>query len=704
MRYFIFLVILGIDMISLSQANSINFSEENKVYALSIGISNYANVRSLKYAHNDALAFSDYLNKNKFWGEKKIVVTTLINEQAKSGSVISEMNKIIDNSIKGDQVIFYFAGHGDVETLNNAGVAYLLTYDSPQNTYDIGGKISSLMIDDFFDKLSSKGVFVYLIIDACRSGGLAGGINGVSQTNLAFLQKKGSEVRILSSQYNQTSIEKASLDDGRGTERGVFSYYLEKGLIGFANYDANNFIDLAELNLYLTKNVKYETDNHQTPKIEVDDASMIISYKMDSLMKGYDNPVSNELNKLTSRPRVTQFEFFGSCEKYVKSYSDIFNSEKTDILNDLNKDYFSLDSCLNQENNPLKYDYISFLMNEIYNFIQFTLTGEKELSQKDYEIALKECNTIFQIQNGQSFINERPLYNVKLYIETLLNTQFILKNNTNNEYKDSILLPLKNAIISELEENKNATHLNYALAAIYSKENKLDSCILMLEETVNKSPKWLNAKFNLAQKYQEIGKIEESKKQLIDALSLDSTYKKFECFGCFFYVLEDIINGKENPYETEKEWNEILNLNLSKTEQFQVKFNLFLNASKYLGTFNEIIAYRDLKKSITNNFSDKMLMLVADIQKQKMFLRDKKIRELIELLDLYSKTNELGSYLNGSVTDKPIDLKTNKLFNHYFPQEEIINGYSKEDYLVYRKYIVDRLTKNCIIKRRINIL
>lgn len=693
MRYFIFSVILIHNTILLSQANSINFSEENKVYALSIGISNYANVRSLKYAHNDALAFSDYLNKNKFWGEKKIVVTTLINEQAKSGSVISEMNKIIDNSIKGDQVIFYFAGHGDVETLNNTGVAYLLTYDSPQNTYDIGGKISSLMIDDFFDKLSSKGVFVYLIIDACRSGGLAGGINGVSQTNLAFLQKKGTEVRILSSQYNQTSIEKASLDDGRGTERGVFSYYLEKGLIGFANYDANNFIDLAELNLYLTKNVKYETDNYQTPKIEVDDASMIISYKMDSLMKGYDNPVSNELNKLTSRPRVTQFEFVGSCEKYVKSYSDIFNSEKTDILNDLNKDYFSLDSCLNQENNPLKCDYISFLMNEIYNFIQFTLTGEKELSQKDYEIALKECNTIFQIQNGQSFINERPLYNVKLYIETLLNTLFVLKNNTNIEYKDSILLPLKSVLISELEKNKNANHLKYALASIYSNELKLDSCILMLEEAIVISPKWLNAKYNLALKYKEKGELDLCKKQLIEVLSLDSTYKKYECFGCFFYELESIINSSDDAFKTDKEWEQLLSLNLTTSERFQVFFYQYWNASEYLSTFKQISTYRKLKKSITNDFSDRMLLLVADIQKEKHFLKDKSIREFIILLDELSEKGELKNILEESYMTRSYLISNNKLFQKLFPLGIKINGYSKENYLVYRKYIVDRLSK-----------
>lgn len=670
-----------------SQENELNFQEDNRVYALSVGISNYSNIHSLKYAHKDALSFSNYLLNNEFWKSKKINVVTLINENAKSGTIISEMSKIIDNSKEGDQVIFYFAGHGDIETVNNTGEAYLLTYDSPQNTYDAGGKISATTINDFFTALSNKGVFVYLIIDACRSGGLAGGNQGTVQTNLAFLKKSGNEIRILSSQYNQTSLEKASLEEGRG----VFSYYLERGLVGFAESDSNNYVDLAELNMYLTKNVKIETDNKQIPKIEVDDATQYISMKNDSMMSNFSKPNSLELNKLSVRQRITNTVLAGSCSNFGMDLQLAINSKSAESSIILEQKYLALDSCLNGAKNPYKHEYTGLLTNQIYDFVLSTLNGEKELTYADYKNALYTCDLIFKMNQNKSFLLEKPLKNVQLYIETMMNIYLYYQTKSTKPI-DSILQPLKNKLLEEISINANSTHLNYALSAIYSKENKLDSCILMLEQTVNKSPKWLNAKFNLALKYQEVGKIEESKKQLIEALSLDSTYKKFECFGCFFYVLEDIINGKENPYETEKEWNEILNLNLSKTEQFQVKFNLFINASEYLGTFKEIIAYRNLKKSITNNFSDKMLMLVADIQKEKIFLSDKKIIEFVKLLDKYSETGELELYINGNQVPRPNDLKSNDLFNTYFPEGVLISGYSDKNYKNYRSYIMNRLT------------
>ena len=86
------------------------FAEPNK--ALVIGISQYQQISSLKFADADALEFSQLLTE--FSNFKKTDVITVLNQQATKKRITEEINKLVIESQKKpfDNFIFMFAGHG----------------------------------------------------------------------------------------------------------------------------------------------------------------------------------------------------------------------------------------------------------------------------------------------------------------------------------------------------------------------------------------------------------------------------------------------------------------------------------------------------------------------------------------------------------------------------------------------------------------
>ncbi len=232
--------------------------------AVVIGVSQYQDqgVRPLHYAHKDAQAFADYLHSDAA-GKMQKEVRTLINADATLAAVDDAMNWLKTSSVEGDMALLYFAGHGDVEVAALWQLGYLLTYDSPPNNF----RNNAIRVEDLdllaIELSSVRNVRTMFILDACRSGTLADGRN-VPTENLT--KQKANEVRILSCKPDQKSLEGASWGGGRG----VFSYYLIRGLQGLAN-DAGNTSDLEsvtveELEDYFRKTVVRDTKSLDPPQ------------------------------------------------------------------------------------------------------------------------------------------------------------------------------------------------------------------------------------------------------------------------------------------------------------------------------------------------------------------------------------------------------------------------------------------------------
>jgi uncharacterized caspase-like protein len=111
-------------------------------YALVVGISDYKYVQPLQYATEDAFLFYQFL-KSKCGGSIPESNIRLMNdEEATSGNIWIRGISWLQNSAKpGDKIIFYFSGHGDAVS---AQEAYFLACDAiggDKNNYAVTGTI-----------------------------------------------------------------------------------------------------------------------------------------------------------------------------------------------------------------------------------------------------------------------------------------------------------------------------------------------------------------------------------------------------------------------------------------------------------------------------------------------------------------------------------------------------------------------------------
>ena len=146
--------------------------------ALLIGISQYSELDSLRYADADVLAFSQILTD--FSGYKKSDVTVLLNQQATKKRIEDEINKIIVASEKQptDHFILMFAGHGMPSRINDQETNIFLApsdASNADNTFYSTGKavenqtyINRAWLARQLSEINAKSIVI--ILDSCYSG------------------------------------------------------------------------------------------------------------------------------------------------------------------------------------------------------------------------------------------------------------------------------------------------------------------------------------------------------------------------------------------------------------------------------------------------------------------------------------------------------------------------------------------------------
>jgi Caspase domain len=195
-----------------------SFGAQNR--ALLIGISQYTELNSLRYADADVLAFSQLLTD--FGGYNKSDVDMLLNQQATKAQIVAAVNKIITESQKKpiDQFVLMFAGHGVPGQLNNKNTSiFLAPSDASTNANNFYSTGDEVVNETFISKawlarqlsaINAKSILI--ILDSCYSGtrdfgklflenegysvesfGTEGAHNGVAvvQRNLAVSRNRG---------------------------------------------------------------------------------------------------------------------------------------------------------------------------------------------------------------------------------------------------------------------------------------------------------------------------------------------------------------------------------------------------------------------------------------------------------------------------------------------------------------------------------
>jgi protein O-mannosyl-transferase len=234
---------------------------QGNIYAVVVGISDYAELKDLQFADRDATLFAQYLEKDL--GVPKKHIKLFVNEEATRFNIVDEIYHLIDLLKPNDIVYFYFAGHGDIESKITEDNSLLLLYKSLTVSYLKGADFIFLSeLRQWLDRLNKKEAKVVFIADACHSGGLIGGKEGQEKTATALVSEWKNQTKIVSCQANELSLEGKEWGEGRG----LFSYHLVEGLQGMADTDDDKQVTLFELQSYLYTQVhKQAAPNSQTP-------------------------------------------------------------------------------------------------------------------------------------------------------------------------------------------------------------------------------------------------------------------------------------------------------------------------------------------------------------------------------------------------------------------------------------------------------
>jgi len=314
----LFTAFLGFSIVVFAQTergprvSKIDSQAVGQTWALVIGVSQYQNISSLQFASADAEAFYSYLTSPAGGSVPQSNIQLLINDKATVGQIDRALRNLLDMVKPNDRVFFYFSGHGDQESKTIAQRGFLLTYNASGGNYN-STAFPVLFLNDYITTLSTiNKAQIFLFLDACRAGKLAGSeIGGVQLLGQQLLAKASNEVKFMACQANELSLEGPKWGGGRG----LFSYHLIRGMQGLADSNQDKQITLRELERYIEDHVTPEAmPNRQNPLLIADDKSIPI-FKVDP-------PTLKALQNDLPLPTFVAVQGKGFSEKILDANSD----------------------------------------------------------------------------------------------------------------------------------------------------------------------------------------------------------------------------------------------------------------------------------------------------------------------------------------------------------------------------------------------
>lgn len=234
-------------------------NKTRNTYAVVIGIASYENknIRQLEYSNKDAQLFAQWLQSSSGGTVPVSNIRLLLNEQATIAAIYNALDWLKQQCHEGDEVYFYFSGHGDVETVDTKNKGYLLAYNTPPHNYPNNAVSVEQLNEDANYLTLQKKAKVVIITDACHSGKLAGDFfKGKQWVAQQLQQVLNNEIRMASCAADEEAAEGEFWDGGRG----VFSYYLLRGLYGQADIMKDKQVTFDELEQYI--NTSFKADEY----------------------------------------------------------------------------------------------------------------------------------------------------------------------------------------------------------------------------------------------------------------------------------------------------------------------------------------------------------------------------------------------------------------------------------------------------------
>lgn len=193
-------------------------------------------VNSLKGCENDAKSVKELIISR--FGFKAEGIKELYSVQATKKNILDELDKLLSLSKPGDNVFFYYSGHG-IQMPNTSGNSTDEAIAPTDVLYQKNGFILSLQLAAIFNKFVDKKVTLTTIFDCCHSWGTR---TVVVKSGDAYVVKKESNVGSGGKINNQNL-------GGGGSFQEFETLDLDEPLAGMQQ-ETNGGTEIRELNFY----------------------------------------------------------------------------------------------------------------------------------------------------------------------------------------------------------------------------------------------------------------------------------------------------------------------------------------------------------------------------------------------------------------------------------------------------------------------
>ncbi|MBE2230499.1 MAG: caspase family protein [Chitinophagaceae bacterium] len=231
--------------------------------ALLVGVAEYSSPKlKLKYAGRDARLFFSYLTETRGFPRENVFI--LPDSAARSGKIYNSIIDLMKWLGPGDELLLYFAGHGDVQQVADFDEGFFLAWDASdsRNYFGAAGTVKLSDLEQYTNRLAvNKKVKVTLVMDACHSG-FSLHQDGFLKAQESISNSFGKVTRLLGCNANEFSFEADSVG------HGLFTWYLVQGLMGLADEPADNTVTATELEQWVKSRVSAATRGKQNPVMQ----------------------------------------------------------------------------------------------------------------------------------------------------------------------------------------------------------------------------------------------------------------------------------------------------------------------------------------------------------------------------------------------------------------------------------------------------
>lgn len=501
-----------------SKSTKIETTNQGTKRALIIGISDYISPNlKLNYADNDAFMFKDYLSQIEKVSEENLCF--LANEEATGMRISQELKNIYSKAVSGDVVYIYFAGHGDVIDDFGDKVGYLLAADANANQeYNgVGGVLPLAYLNEkVIPKLTEKGIKVFLVLDACRSGFI---YKEGTQKNMGAIQAMfENAIKFLSCGPNELSYESSEL------KHGYFTYYLVKALAGSADNNADNNLQYNEIDDYLYNNVNNlvskKHNQNQIPIIRTENSRAIYKAVNQDDKAIVFTDVSKEKinNDVKARGTITTKTESAAVIKLTNDFTEAINRKdffgKSFSALELYKTAKEITTIPKDLIERMRAKLVNKLASNAQSLINDYINGSINLP--DASVFLKQAKNLevcLQLMDEEDYLYAR----IKAS-KLLLEAYSVIKSKNFVGFKKA-----KSKLNEALKIEPKAAYIHNAMGLIYNFEQKIDSAHYHFTTARHLIKTWSAPSTNLSSSLMTQNRFEEAKEILNSALGTNGS-------------------------------------------------------------------------------------------------------------------------------------------------------------------------------------